>query len=145
MCSSDLSDKPRAQSTTVATVIGTQYANFSFQIQLFEEDNSTQFVYGAATAGLAAADFAKFVNVGVKGSAATASNPSKSVGSRGRSRTRAFSRTREAAKFMQAKRAGECAGKDAPKNKSRPSGAGRAASITKRTDAKKRGCNRELG
>ena len=62
----NVSDKPR-------TSVGTQYANFSFQAKLYETSNQIDFVYGAATAGVPAADVAKFCIVGVKGSSATAS------------------------------------------------------------------------
>ena len=60
----NVSDKARAP-------IGTQYANFSFQVKLYEAGNQIDFVYGTATAGALAADVAKFVTVGLKGSAAT--------------------------------------------------------------------------
>ena len=62
----NVSDKARG-------AFGTQYANFSFQVRLYEGSNQIEFVYGAATAGAAAADVAKFVNVGIKGSTAAAS------------------------------------------------------------------------
>jgi hypothetical protein len=62
----NVSDKPRAASATSAAV-GTQYANFSFQVKLYESSNQVDFVYGTATAGAASADLAKFCNVGLKG------------------------------------------------------------------------------
>ena len=62
----NVSDKARG-------TIGTQYANFSFQVKLYETSNQVDFVYGTATAGALSADIAKFCVVGVKGSSATAS------------------------------------------------------------------------
>lgn len=50
---------------------GTQYANLSFQVKLFESGSQVEFVYGPATAGTAV-DNPKFVTVGLKGAAATA-------------------------------------------------------------------------
>ena len=70
----NVQDKPRFNGATTPVLVGTQYANFSFQIQLFEVNNSTQFVYGTATPGAVADDFAKFVSVGIKGSSAVAGN-----------------------------------------------------------------------
>lgn len=61
----NVSDKARG-------AIGTQYANFSFQVKLYEAGNQIEFVYGPAVAGAASADVAKFVTVGLKGTAATA-------------------------------------------------------------------------
>lgn len=61
----NVSDKARG-------AIGTQYANFSFQVKLYETTNEVDFVYGTATAGATTADVAKFVNVGIKGSNTTA-------------------------------------------------------------------------
>ena len=62
----NVSDKPR-------TTFATQYANFSFQVRLYETSNQIEFVYGTATAGAPAADVAKFSNVGVKGASITES------------------------------------------------------------------------
>jgi len=62
----NVSDKPRA-------TIGTQYANFSFQVKLYESSNQIEFVYGTATPGAASADIAKFCLVGLKGSNAASS------------------------------------------------------------------------
>ena len=45
----------------------TQYANFSFQLKLYETTNNIEFVYGTATAGSGAAGI-RFSNVGLKGS-----------------------------------------------------------------------------
>ncbi len=45
---------------------GTQYANFSFQIKLYETSNAVEFVYGPATAGSAAAAV-RYVQLGLKG------------------------------------------------------------------------------
>jgi hypothetical protein len=51
-----------------ASTIATQYANFSFQVRLYEGSNRIEFVYGTATAGVVAtADF-RTVAVGLKGS-----------------------------------------------------------------------------
>jgi hypothetical protein len=49
-----------------ASTIATQYANFSFQVRLYEGSNKVEFVYGTATAG--AADAIRTVAVGLKGS-----------------------------------------------------------------------------
>ncbi|RZK31576.1 MAG: fibronectin type III domain-containing protein, partial [Hymenobacter sp.] len=46
---------------------GTQFANFSFQIKLYEITNNVEFVYGQAIAGTGAAGV-RFPNVGLKGS-----------------------------------------------------------------------------
>ncbi len=45
----------------------TQYANFSFQLKLYETTNTIEFIYGQATAGTGAAGI-RFANVGLKGS-----------------------------------------------------------------------------
>lgn len=60
----NVSDKARG--TT-----GRQYANFSFQVKLYETTNTIQFVYGTATPGAAADENPKFVTVGIKGSGST--------------------------------------------------------------------------
>ena len=67
----NVSDKARAMTPSSAAV-DVQYANFSFQAKLYEANSQIEFVYGAATAGLAANVNPKIINVGVKGSAATA-------------------------------------------------------------------------
>ena len=68
----NVSDKARpAGGASVAT--GSQYANFSFQVKLYETSNQIDFVYDAATAGPAATEIPKFISVGIKGSAASAS------------------------------------------------------------------------
>jgi len=59
----NVADKAGA-GTDVAS--GTQYANFSFQIKLYETTNAVDFVYGPATAGSAAAAL-RYVQVGLKG------------------------------------------------------------------------------
>jgi hypothetical protein len=52
-----------------ASTIATQYANFSFQVRLYEGSNRIEFVYGAATAGATGnADAPRTVAVGLKGS-----------------------------------------------------------------------------
>lgn len=60
----NVADKAGAGSD-VANV--TQYANFSFQVKLYETTNLVEFVYGTATAGAGAAG-TRFPNVGLKGS-----------------------------------------------------------------------------
>ncbi|GAB3871306.1 hypothetical protein GCM10028824_20940 [Hymenobacter segetis] len=62
----NVSDKARPASASSAA-IGTQYANFSFQVKLYETSNQIDFVYGTATPGAASADVAKFGIVGLKG------------------------------------------------------------------------------
>src|SRR6476661_246667 len=59
-----------AMGTSVA--IGTQYANFSFQVKLYETTSQISFVYGTATPGAAADENPKFVTVGIKGSGTAA-------------------------------------------------------------------------
>ncbi|RZL06680.1 MAG: fibronectin type III domain-containing protein, partial [Hymenobacter sp.] len=51
-----------------ASTIATQYANFSFQVRLYEGSNRIEFAYGTATAGVAATDAPRTVAVGLKGS-----------------------------------------------------------------------------
>ena len=68
----NVSDKPQAASASVPTVLSSQLANFSFQVKLYETSNNIEFVYGAATAGTGTAA-AKYVAVGIKGSAPSAS------------------------------------------------------------------------
>jgi hypothetical protein len=46
--------------------IGTQYANFSFQVKLYETTNAVDFVYGAATAGTAGAVGTRYPQIGLK-------------------------------------------------------------------------------
>ena len=50
-----------------ASTIATQYANFSFQVKLYEGTNQVEFVYGAATAGTGT-EAIRTVAVGLKGS-----------------------------------------------------------------------------
>jgi hypothetical protein len=67
----NVKDKARpAGGASVA--VGTQYANISFQVKLYETSNQIQFVYSAATPGATADDFPKFMNVGIKGSGTAA-------------------------------------------------------------------------
>ena len=68
----DVSDKARA-ATASSAAVGTQYANISFQVKLYETSNQIDFVYGTATPGAVAADLAKFGIVGLKGSDAASS------------------------------------------------------------------------
>ena len=65
-------DKPQTTSATIATVVGTQLANFSFQVKLYETTDNVEFVYGPATAGTGTAA-AKYAAVGIKGSDPTSS------------------------------------------------------------------------
>lgn len=69
----NVSDKPKVADPTATppTTIATQYANFSFQVKLYENNSQIDFVYGTATAGAAATENPKYVNVGIKGSNAT--------------------------------------------------------------------------
>ncbi|RZL13246.1 MAG: hypothetical protein EOO62_08705, partial [Hymenobacter sp.] len=46
--------------------IGSQFANFSFQLKLYETTNAVDFVYGAATAGTAGAAGTRYPQVGLK-------------------------------------------------------------------------------
>ncbi|HEX8328458.1 MAG TPA: T9SS type A sorting domain-containing protein [Hymenobacter sp.] len=62
----NVSDKARG-------AVLTQYANFSFQVKLYETSNQIEFVYGTATPGAASADTPKFGTVGLKGSTAAGS------------------------------------------------------------------------
>lgn len=54
--------------TGVDAANGQQYANFSFQLKLYEASSTVEFVYGTATAGAAAVG-GRFPNVGIVGSA----------------------------------------------------------------------------
>ncbi|GAB3579279.1 beta strand repeat-containing protein [Hymenobacter daeguensis] len=67
----NISDKARLAGTTT---IATQYANFSFQVKLYETSNQIDFVYGTATAGAVAGDNPKFMGVGIKGTDGAAAN-----------------------------------------------------------------------
>lgn len=64
----NVADKAQAVSAMITTVLTTQLANFSFQAKLYETSNTIEFVYGTATAGTGTAA-AKYVAVGIKGSA----------------------------------------------------------------------------
>ena len=68
----NVADKPQAPTATIASIVATQYANFSFQAKLYETTNAVEFVYGAATAGTGT-DEPKYAAVGIKGSTPTAS------------------------------------------------------------------------
>ncbi|TPG62340.1 T9SS type A sorting domain-containing protein [Hymenobacter nivis] len=50
-----------------AAVAATQYASFSFQLKLYEADNTIDFVYGPTVAGTGTPDF-RYSVVGIKGS-----------------------------------------------------------------------------
>jgi len=62
----NVADKAIASSATVSTLVPTQYANFSFQVKLYEGSNQIDFVYGTATPGTGI-DNPKFANIGLKG------------------------------------------------------------------------------
>ncbi|MFC6222974.1 T9SS type A sorting domain-containing protein [Hymenobacter artigasi] len=62
----NVADKPQAASSTIATVIATQFDNFSFQVKLYETTNNVEFVYGTATASTGVSN-AKYAAVGIKG------------------------------------------------------------------------------
>jgi hypothetical protein len=51
-----------------ASTIATQYANFSFQVKLYEGSNQIDFVYGTATPGVTSTAAYRTVAVGLKGS-----------------------------------------------------------------------------
>ncbi|RZK94154.1 MAG: hypothetical protein EOO62_30985, partial [Hymenobacter sp.] len=59
----NVADKPGAGTDAG---IGTQFANFSFQLKLYETTNAVDFVYGAATAGAAATAGVRYPQVGLK-------------------------------------------------------------------------------
>ena len=63
----NVSDKTRAASSTNANNIDKQFANFSFQVKLYETSNNVSFVYGTATPSANPSN-ANFMVVGVKGS-----------------------------------------------------------------------------
>ncbi|GAA4359797.1 hypothetical protein GCM10023185_26720 [Hymenobacter saemangeumensis] len=65
-------DKAQGAVTGGSAAIGTQYANFSFQVKLYETSSQISFVYGTATPGAAADENPKFVTVGIKGSGTAA-------------------------------------------------------------------------
>jgi hypothetical protein len=64
----NVADKPGAGSDAAN---GTQFANFSFQLKLYETTNTIEFVYGTATASTSTAA-ARLPSVGLKGSSNTA-------------------------------------------------------------------------
>ena len=68
----NVADKPQAATSTVSTVIATQFDNFSFQVKLYETTNNVEFVYGTATASTGVSN-AKFAAIGIKGSVPAAS------------------------------------------------------------------------
>ena len=67
----NVSDKTRAASSTSAGNIDKQFANFSFQVKLYEGNGETDFVYGTATPSANPTN-ASFIVVGVKGTGTTA-------------------------------------------------------------------------
>jgi hypothetical protein len=62
----NVADKAIAGSASSSALVPTQYANFSFQVKLYEGSNQIDFVYGTATRGTGT-DAAKFANIGLKG------------------------------------------------------------------------------
>ncbi|MGI4874977.1 MAG: T9SS type A sorting domain-containing protein [Janthinobacterium lividum] len=69
----NVSDKAIASSATSATLVPTQYTNFSFQAKLYEGTaGQIEFVYSVPTVGTT--DALKLANVGLKGSDNTAGN-----------------------------------------------------------------------
>jgi hypothetical protein len=67
----NVADKAVATDASTATVLPTQYSNFSFQVKLYEGSNQIDFVYGTATPGTSAL---KYAVVGLKGSLNTIGN-----------------------------------------------------------------------
>ena len=63
----NVQDKLRAATPTDAAT-PVQYANFSFQVKLYEAGSQIDFVYDRPTPAPLFNDFAKFINVGLKGS-----------------------------------------------------------------------------
>jgi|GEM_PF-826564 len=63
----NVSDKGRAGAAGAGT-IDKQYANFSFQVRLYETTSQIDFVYGTATPATTTVNNANFVVVGIKGS-----------------------------------------------------------------------------
>ncbi|MDO7877043.1 T9SS type A sorting domain-containing protein [Hymenobacter sp. ASUV-10] len=68
----NVSDKARPAASGAAN-IDKQYANFSFQVKLYETTSQIDFVYGTATPATTTVNNANFVTVGIKGSG-TATN-----------------------------------------------------------------------
>ncbi|GAC1368354.1 MAG: hypothetical protein NVSMB30_04640 [Hymenobacter sp.] len=66
----NVSDKARPASATSGT-LDKQFANFSFQVKLYEGSNSIDFVYGTATPSANTTN-ANFIVVGIKGADASA-------------------------------------------------------------------------
>lgn len=72
----NVADKAIAGSSSSTATVATQYANFSFQVKLYEGTANAsliEFVYGPATAGTGT-EAPKFANVGLKGNDNTANN-----------------------------------------------------------------------
>jgi hypothetical protein len=67
----NVSDKGRAAAAAGGT-IDKQYANFSFQVKLYETTSQIDFVYGTATPATGTVNNANFVVVGIKGSGTAA-------------------------------------------------------------------------
>ena len=70
----NVADKAIATDASTATVLPTQYTNFSFQVKLYEGSNQIDFVYGTATAGTASTSALKYAVVGLKGNSGTIGN-----------------------------------------------------------------------
>jgi|GEM_PF-6670769 len=68
----NVSDKARATSATNATVVPKQFANFSFQVRLYEATSAIEFIYGPATA-TASAVATSVASVALKGSSTATS------------------------------------------------------------------------
>jgi hypothetical protein len=64
----NVSDKGRAAAAGGGGNIDKQYANFSFQVKLYETTSQIDFVYGTATPATTTVNNANFVSVGIKGS-----------------------------------------------------------------------------
>ncbi|WP_426061155.1 T9SS type A sorting domain-containing protein [Hymenobacter sp. B1770] len=63
----NVADKAQPAEASGASV-ATQYANFSFQVRLYESNSTVEFVYGPATPAPAANNNFKYAQVGIKGS-----------------------------------------------------------------------------
>jgi hypothetical protein len=68
----NVSDKTRVAAAGTAGNIEKQYANFSFQVKLYETTSQIDFVYGTATPATNTVNNANFVSVGIKGSGVAA-------------------------------------------------------------------------
>ena len=64
----NVADKALPSTTATSALVGSQFANMSFQVKLYEANNSVDFVYGPVTPAAAANNNFKYSQCGLKGS-----------------------------------------------------------------------------